>query len=233
VAEVVGAGDPASGVAGRADVPAAGALDVAGAPGVAGVAGVTGTVGVAAAVGAEAAGAKPAGAGVVGRVPVVVGDVAPAGAAEVGVAVADAVAGPAMAEAEAPGPAAYWLRVVRRSVEPDTPVPVAGAFVAVASEAAPGSDEPPGVVPFARSAVVPAGAAGAGVAGAAIVIAATIREVESETAPPTGAAEPSAELFAPGSLEPEADASASVPFCFPPFVEVCLLWPSASAVRAT
>ena len=46
--------------------------------------------------------------------------------------------------------------------------------------------------------------------------------------------EPSAELPSESlELEPKLDASASVPLCFPPFVEVCLLWPSASAVRAT
>jgi hypothetical protein len=170
---------------------------------------------------------------VVDRVPVVVGEAVPAGPAEAGVASAEA--GPATAESEPPGPAAYCVRVVRRSPEADTPVPVAGAFVAVASEAAPGSEGPPEVGAFVGSAVVPAGAAGAGAAGAAIVIAATISEVGSETDPPARAAEPSAELLEPESLEPELgpDASASVPFCFPPFVEVCLLWPSASAVRAT
>jgi hypothetical protein len=47
-------------------------------------------------------------------------------------------------------------------------------------------------------------------------------------------AEPSAGLLSESSaLEPRLDVSVSVPFCFPPFVEVCLLWPSASAVRAT
>jgi hypothetical protein len=58
--------------------------------------------------------------------------------------------------------------------------------------------------------------------------AAAISEVGSEAG---AAAEPSAELLS--ESEPRLDASASVLLRFPPFVEFCLLWPSASAVRAT
>jgi hypothetical protein len=79
-----------------------------------------------------------------------------------------------------------------------------------------------------------AGAAAGCAAGTARPSAAAISEVGSETDPPSPATEPSAALPSESlELEPKLDASASVPLCFPPFAEVCLLWPSATAVRAT
>ncbi|MGH2895845.1 MAG: hypothetical protein ACRDPM_21610 [Solirubrobacteraceae bacterium] len=90
---------------------------------------------------------------------------------------------------------------------------------------------------FAVAAPVPAGVAADFAVGEAAVSAAAISDIGSETDPPTPATEPSAEVLAPESsgaaLLPRPDASASAPSRFPPFVEVCLLWPSASAVRAT
>lgn len=80
---------------------------------------------------------------------------------------------------------------------------------------------------------VEAGAAAAVCAVAtATLSAATIRDAGSEAVVATAAGAPSAgALSEPLARESEPDASASV--CLPPFVEVCLLWPSASAVRAT
>jgi hypothetical protein len=70
--------------------------------------------------------------------------------------------------------------------------------------------------------------------GSATVSAAAISDVESETDAAAPAEEPPAGV-APESLapEPNRDALASVASRFAPLVEVCLLWPSASAVRAT
>ncbi len=192
----------------------------------------TGTV-VAAAVneGAEVAAVEGAagavGAGVVGSVPVVVGAGAP------GTVPAAGPAG-ALASAAAAGvwPVAYCVSAVRRSAPgaAGTVAPAAGAADAWAGSAGALAVVGPGAAPDAE---VLAGT-GWDAVGTATVSTAAISEAGSETDPPGVETEPSADVplesLAP---DPTPDASASAPVRFPPFVEVCLLWPSASAVRAT
>ena len=152
--------------------------------------------------------------------------VAPADAGAEGVAGSlEAATGPAGV-----WPAAYWVRAARTSPEGAAP---AGAAVEHGRRLARerGGAGRRGNLSGARGGGLTR-RGGDRVAGTAIVSAAAMSEVGSALAADV---EPSAELLVSEPVEPEPrpDASASVPSRFPPFVEVCLLWPSASAVRAT
>jgi hypothetical protein len=185
---------------------------------------------------------------VVGSVPVVVGRGGPGTAvadgavaaveASAGPAVAEptgagpavaepAAAGPAVAEPAGAGPVAYWVSAARTCPEAE-PAAGAGAPARPAGTAEPGSADVPGVVAAARSAL--AEAVGAGVAGTATLSAAAMSEVGSELGAAAGPAVLASESSA---VARRPDWSESDPSRSPPFVEVFLLWPSASAVRAT
>ena len=165
------------------------------------------------------------GAAPVGRVPVVAGAGVAVGAGAGAGAVGDADAAGAVpvpgtasvaGGAVGAGPVAYCVSAARTFPEVSFP---AGAGPA----ATPGSAEASGTC----AAGAPAGAVALG-SGCAVGMPAPITASSSEVGSVPGVGGASAGTVSVAEASPLASV-----FRGPPFVEVCLLWPSASAVRAT